>query len=64
MYEMVESLNIVNQAIKKCSMIETVNNYKSFDSYDILSYITQEEVDKKNYNHNITMENTINEFKY
>jgi len=64
MYEMVESLHIVGQVIKKCSNTNSYYKNKSFDSYDILAYVTQENLNKKVYNHNITMENTINEFKY
>lgn len=64
MYEMIESLHIVNQVIKKCTLTNSYNKNKSFDSYDILAYVTKEDLSKKVYNHNITMENTINEFKY
>jgi hypothetical protein len=64
MYEMVESLHIVNQVVKKCSSTINYTQNKSFDSYNILAYVTQEDLNKKVYNHNITMENTINEFKY
>jgi len=64
MYEMIESLHIVNQVVKKCTDTNSHTNNKSFDSYNILAYVTQEELNKKVYNHNVTMENTINEFKY
>mgnify|MGYP006095542169 CR=1 FL=1 len=64
MYEMVESLNIVNQMVKKCATWGAAKDEKLLDGYDILSYINEQEVTKKIYNHNVTMENTINDFKY
>ena len=63
MYEMVESLSIINQTIKKCTSVSTTNTNSSFDCYDILNYVTQHNT-KKIYNSNLLMETTINDFKY
>ena len=64
MYEMIESISIVNQTIKKCATWGISKDDKLLDGYDILSYINEQEVEKKIYNHNVTMENTIDDFKY
>lgn len=64
MYEMVESINIINQMVKKCSTWSSARNEKLIDDYDTLAYINEQEILKKIYNHNVTMENTIGEFKY
>jgi len=64
MYEMIESISIVNQTIKKCATWGVSKDDKLLDGYDILSYISEQEVEKKIYNHNVTMENTIDDFKY
>lgn len=64
MYEMVESLNIVNQVIKKCLKNNTYAKNSTFNSYDILNYVTQNKLDRHSYTKNLLMEDTINDFKY
>jgi NADH:ubiquinone oxidoreductase subunit D len=64
MYEMIESLNIINQTIKKC---ETSNQKKQgglVNSYEILNYISRASMDRRSYNKNLLMEDTIKDFKY
>ncbi len=60
MYEMIESLNILNQVSKKFEFFENTitDSNKLYDNFNMSSYIS-----KKIHNHNITMENTITEFK-
>ncbi len=60
MYEMIESINILNQVSKKFEFFNSNNlDYKkTYDNFNMTSYLT-----KKIYNHNVTMENTIVDFK-
>lgn len=62
MYEMLESLFIVSQAIDKTSNLNLQNSKPNF--YDIMNYINSSNTEQKFYTPNTLMENVIKEFKY
>lgn len=64
MYEMVESLNIINQVIKKCESSNPQVYGGTVNSYEVLHYVSRASMDRRSYNKNLLMEDTIKDFKY
>jgi len=66
MYEMTESLNIINQVIYKITKNKKLKNLKSkINPHQILKYIYPKSINQNNYkNEYISMEQLIKHFKY